>query len=50
MPVADLLQARQDLREILSLPVGYLAVIDTGGMTALFDDKGKELWAAIPKQ
>jgi hypothetical protein len=45
--LGELLQARQDLREVLTLPVGYLVVIGPGGVSAVLDDKGKELWAGV---
>ena len=49
MPVADLLQSRQDLREALGLPVGFLILIEGAGVTTVLDDKGKDVWSAIPK-
>ena len=49
MPVADLLQSRTDLTEILALPPGFLLTIDATGVTAVLDEKGKEVWAGIIK-
>ena len=49
MPVADLLQSRQDLREALTLPVGFLIVIEGAGVTTVLDNKGNDVWSAIPK-
>jgi hypothetical protein len=45
--LGDLLETRQDLREVLALPVGYLVVIGPTGVSAVLDDKGHELWAGI---
>jgi hypothetical protein len=45
--LGDLLETRQDLREVLALPVGYLVVIGPAGVSAVLDDKGRELWAGI---
>jgi hypothetical protein len=47
MPVQDLLQARQDLTEALALPAGYLVLLDTTGVSAILDEKGKDVWAPI---
>lgn len=47
MPVQDLLQARQDLVEALALPAGYLVLLDTTGVSAILDEKGKDVWAPI---
>jgi len=49
MPVADLLQSRQDLREALGLPPGFLILIEGTGVTTVLDDKGKDVWSSIPK-
>jgi hypothetical protein len=45
--VAQLTEVRPDLREVLALPAGYLVVIDMGGVTAVLDEKGQEVWGAI---
>ena len=50
MSVGDLLQSRQDLLEILTLPPGYLITIDVTGVTAVLDEKGQEVWAGIIKK
>ena len=47
MPIGDLLQSRQDLKEVLTLPAGYLVLIGETGVTAILDDKGKDIWAGI---
>jgi hypothetical protein len=49
MPLADLFQSRQDLKEITALPVGYLVVLETSGVAAVLDNKGSEIWSAIAK-
>lgn len=49
MPVGDLLQSRSDLTEILTLPAGFLLTIDATGVTAVLDEKGKEVWAGTIK-
>jgi hypothetical protein len=47
MPIGDLLQSRQDLKEVLTLPSGFLVLIGETGVTTILDDKGKDVWAAI---
>jgi hypothetical protein len=47
MPVGDLLQVRQDLKEAMTLPAGYLVVLDATGVSAVLDDKGTDVWAPI---
>ena len=47
MPAGDLLQARQDLKEAMTLPAGYLVVLDTTGVSAVLDEKGADVWAPI---
>jgi hypothetical protein len=47
VPVAQLTEVRPDLREVLALPAGFLVIIDMGGVTAVLDDKGTEVWSAI---
>ena len=32
---------------MLALPAGYLVVIGAAGVTAVLDDKGKEVWAGV---
>ncbi len=49
MSVGDFLQARQDLAEVLTLPVGYLVTLDSTGVTTVLDDKGTDVWAPIGK-
>lgn len=43
--VADLLEARPDLAELLTLPVGYAVLLGAGGVMAVFDKQGKDVWA-----
>jgi len=43
--VVDLVQARPDLAAILALPIGTLAGFDAGGLAALLDEQGVDLWA-----
>ncbi|HEU0076148.1 MAG TPA: hypothetical protein VFQ76_00785, partial [Longimicrobiaceae bacterium] len=45
VPVQSLLEGRRDLKEALTLPVGFLVVVDMGGVTAVIDDKGTDVWA-----
>jgi hypothetical protein len=47
MPVGDLLQSRADLKEVLTLPAGYLVLIGEGGVTTILDDKGKDVWTGV---
>ena len=49
MAVGDFLQSRQDLAEVLTLPVGYLITLDATGVTAVLDEKGTDVWAPISK-
>jgi hypothetical protein len=49
MRVGDFLQSRQDLAEVLTLPVGYLVTLDATGVTAVLDEKGTDVWAPISK-
>jgi hypothetical protein len=50
VPVSQLLEVRPDLREVLELPTGYLVIIDMGGVTAVLDEKGADVWPAIAGQ
>jgi hypothetical protein len=47
MPVRDLLQSRQDLAEALTLPAGYLVLLEKGNVSAVLDEKGADVWAPI---
>ena len=49
MAVGDFLQSRQDLAEVLTLPIGYLVTLDATGVTAVLDEKGTDVWAPISK-
>jgi hypothetical protein len=49
VPVASLVEGRRDLREALSLPVGFLVVVDMSGITAVINDKGDDVWASTVK-
>jgi hypothetical protein len=46
MEVGDLLNARADLTDILTLPKGYLAVLDGGGVVAVIGPRDEDLWKA----
>ena len=37
----------QDLKEVLTLPAGFLVLIGETGVTAIIDDKGKDVWRDI---
>ena len=41
----DLLAARPDLADVLSLPAGFLVVTDSGGLSAAVDAMGLDVWA-----
>ncbi len=43
--VGDVLAARPDLADFLSLPVGTLAILDPGGPTAVYDAVGVDVWS-----
>jgi hypothetical protein len=43
--LGDLMAARVDFTELLSLPVGSLIVLDAGGPTAIFDQLGLDIWS-----
>ena len=45
MRAGDLIAARKDVGEFLTLPTGTLAVLDVGGPTAVFDAMGLDIWA-----
>jgi hypothetical protein len=47
MPIGDLLQSRADLKEVLTLPAGYLVLIGETGVTTILDDKGKDVWTGV---
>jgi hypothetical protein len=47
MTVGSLLQGRPDLTELLALPAGYLIVMDMTSVSAILDEKGKDVWAPI---
>jgi hypothetical protein len=42
--VSDLLTARPDLIDVLTLPKGFLVVIDGGGLVAVLGPRDEELW------
>ena len=50
IPVSQLTEVRPDLTEILALPAGYLVVIDMGGVTAILNEHGAEIWSALSGQ
>jgi hypothetical protein len=50
IPVSQLTEVRPDLTEILALPTGYLAVIDMGGVTAILNEHGADIWSALSGQ
>jgi hypothetical protein len=41
----DVIAARPDLADLLSLPVGFLAMLDSGGPVAMLDGAGLDVWA-----
>ena len=43
--LGDVLAAREDLVDLLSLPVGFLFVLDSGGIAAMLDAAGLDVWA-----
>jgi hypothetical protein len=43
--LGDVIAAREDLVDILSLPVGFLVVMDAGGIAAILDAAGLDVWA-----
>jgi len=42
--MADLLASRPDLKDFLTLPAGYLIVLDGGGVSAVLDPADREIW------
>jgi hypothetical protein len=44
LSLADLLSARADLTDIMTLPRGFLAVLDGGGLVAVLGPRDEELW------
>jgi hypothetical protein len=44
--VSELLNARGDLVDLLTLPKGYLAVLDGGGVVSVLGQRDEELWKA----
>jgi len=40
-----LAEARPDLREVLLLPRGYLAIIDATGVEMILDERGADVWS-----
>jgi hypothetical protein len=44
LPVDRLLDVRPDLREILSLPAGFVILIGAGSITSVYNSDGKDLW------
>ena len=47
MPLTDVLQARPDWLELLSLPVGSLVVVDGGAVAAVINTQGVDRWAEL---
>ncbi len=45
---ADFLAARPDLRELLRLPVGYAVLVGAGGVMAVFNPQGQDIWSSAP--
>ena len=43
--VGDAVQARADLRSLLSMPIGTLIVLDAGGPVAVLDGLGLDIWS-----
>ena len=43
--VGDIVGSRPDLVDLLSLPTGFLVVMDTGGLAAAVDPAGLDAWA-----
>jgi hypothetical protein len=43
--LGDVVAAREDFSELLSLPVGFLVVFDSGGIAAMLDAAGLDVWA-----
>lgn len=43
--LGDVIAAREDLADILSLPPGFLLVLDSGGVAAILDAAGLDVWA-----
>lgn len=41
----DLIAARPDLLDVLSMPVGFLVVLDNGGPAAILDGAGLDVWS-----
>ncbi len=45
MRIGNVIAARPDLADFLSMPAGTVAVLDAGGPTAVYDDVGLDVWA-----
>ncbi len=45
MRLGNVIAARPDLVDFLSMPVGTLAILDAGGPTAVYDAVGVDVWA-----
>lgn len=43
--VGDIISARADLADVLTLPTGFLVVTDSGGLSAALDPAGLDVWA-----
>ena len=41
----DLTWARPDLAELLSLPAGYAVLLGAGGVMAVLDPQGQDVWS-----
>jgi hypothetical protein len=44
--ISDVLSARPDLRHLLTLPQGTLAVLGGAGIEAVYDSQGQDHWGA----
>jgi hypothetical protein len=45
MRIGDVIAARKDLADFLALPTLTLAILDTGGPSAIYDGLGLDVWA-----
>jgi hypothetical protein len=46
----DLLAVRPDLERLLMLPVGYLVVIEAGGIAAVLNERDENIWKAQARE
>jgi hypothetical protein len=47
IPVTELLDVRGDWRDLLTLPQGYLVMIEAGGIVAILDPKDQSAWSPL---